>query len=822
MSGADDGNGGDVTGPPNGNEDGVGTDYGAHSITVLEGRDAVRTRPAMYIGSTGLPGLHHLVYEVVDNSIDEALAGYCDQVDVVVHRNGSVSVQDNGRGIPVDLHPEKGVPGLELVMTVLHAGGKFDDNAYKVSGGLHGVGVSVVNFLSEWLEVEVQLDGKRYGMRFEQGLGTQGLTVLGDTEGRGTRVSFKPDGLIFEDTNFDFDVLSGRLRELAFLNSGVTITIRDERSGASHDFSYEGGIRTFIEHLNKNKHPVHPEVVYLQGEKDEVEVELAFQYNDGYSEQLFTYVNNIHTLEGGTHLSGFRGALTRSMNAYASNALKKATTLGGEDVREGMVGVLSVKMPNPQFESQTKIKLGNPEVKGIVDSIVYDRLNAFLEQNPSVGKVILEKAQEAARAREAARKAKELARRKGALEISTLPGKLADCAERDPELCELFLVEGDSAGGTAKMGRDRHTQAILPLRGKILNAEKARYDRILANEEIRSLVTALGTGIGEEDFDVSKLRYHKIIVMTDADVDGSHIRTLLLTFFFRQFRSLIEDGYLYIAQPPLYGVRGKGKKLSYKKNEQELEDHLLDTAVEGIALAGRNGSGEDVELQGAALRTFLGRAARMIRSLGIFERMRMDPRILVRLARDGRGPDDLVSEELPAWMTGLAEELTALDPAYARATWTVQEGSTGPRVVWSTPANGRVNRTVIGRELLGSPEYQRLLEEAQESISKVSGPYRLTRGDDVEEHPDSTSLVQSVLDRVQQKLNVQRYKGLGEMNADQLWETTMDPETRTLLRVSLSDAVQADEIFTLLMGDEVEPRRQFIEENALQVRNLDV
>jgi len=802
-----------------------GHNYTADDITVLEGRDAVRTRPAMYIGSTGPDGVHHCVYEVIDNSIDEALAGYCKNIGLTIHIDGSVTVQDDGRGIPVDIHPDKGISAVEVVMTILHAGGKFDSNSYKVSGGLHGVGVSVVNFLSEWLHVQVKRNGKTHAMRFERGITVSPLAEIGVTDERGTRVTFKPDPLIFQDINVDYDTLVRRLRELAFLNPGVNISIADERTDESQQFAYEGGIRTFVEHLNKNKKTLHAEPVFFEGDRDDVHVEVALQYNDGYNEVLLTFVNNIHTMEGGTHLTGFRGALTRTMNAYAAQALKKVSPLSGEDVREGLTGVLSVKMPNPQFESQTKIKLGSLEVKGIVETVVNDKLGAYLEQNPQVARALIEKALDASRAREAARKAKELARRKGALDVGNLPGKLADCEERDPAKSELFLVEGDSAGGTAKQGRDRRTQAILPLRGKILNAEKARYDKILKNEEIRSLITAIGTGIGTDDFDLSKLRYHKIVLMTDADVDGSHIRTLLLTFFFRQFPALIEGGYLYIAQPPLYGLTNKKGEMSYKKNEQELADHLLDLAVDRVTVEGLGARGDSIQIAGEALRNFLSKAVRIEHGLATFARLRMDERLVRTLVEDGFPSSALENAaELEEWTRRIEQRLLERYPDLGRATWTIEQDPEHGRrkVIWLTGSNGRAKRTVVGAELLASPDYERIQRLASDSVRHVGPAYKLKVGDDESTVAETGSLVTQVLDAAKKGLTLQRYKGLGEMNAEQLWETTMDPTKRTLMQVSSTDAVVADEIFTLLMGDEVEPRRQFIETNALHVRNLDV
>ena len=639
-------------------------EYSASQIQVLKGLEAVRKRPGMYIGSTGPRGLHHLVYEVVDNAVDEALAGYCDRIDVVIHPDNSVSVTDNGRGIPVDKHPTEKLPGVEVAMTILHAGGKFDKRSYKVSGGLHGVGVSVVNALSEWLEVEVRRDGKVHHQRYARGDKTKELEVIGKTKETGTKVTFKPDFEVFPEINYSFDTLSNRLRELAFLNKGLRITLVDERpdeSGAKRHEEYyaEGGIKEFVEFLRGTRRPLHPKPVYLEASREEAEIELALQYDDGYTENTFTFVNNINTHEGGSHLTGFKAALTRSLNEYArkNNSLKKELdSLSGDDVREGLTCVLSIKVREPQFEGQTKTKLGNSEIKGAVEQVVNDKLSAFLEENPSVARAIIDKAINAARARIAARKARELVRRKNALEGSVLPGKLADCSISDPALCEIYLVEGDSAGGSAKQGRDRAYQAILPLRGKILNVEKARLDKILSNEEIRTIIAAIGTGIGEDDFDVKSARYHKIIIMTDADVDGAHIRTLLLTFFYRHMRQLIEGGMIYIAQPPLYRVaRGKEEHYAYAEDERDQ----------------------------------------------IVQRMQ------------------------------------------------------------TQKADGK-------------------------------------------------------------NINIQRYKGLGEMNPEQLWKTTMDPETRTILQVTLDDAIEADQIFSTLMGDDVEPRRKFIEENARYVKNLDV
>jgi DNA gyrase subunit B len=767
----------------------------------------------MYIGSTGADGLHHLVYEIVDNSIDEALAGYCTEIHVAIHTDGSVTVTDNGRGIPTDIMPKEGRPAAEIVLTKLHAGGKFDNDAYKVSGGLHGVGVSVVNALSEWLILEIWRGGKVWIQGYERGTPKADLHSTAQTDKRGTRVNFKPDPKIFETTEFSFETLSQRLRELAFLNKGLLITIEDERSEKRHDFHYTGGIVSFVEHLNKNKTPLHDRVIYFQGLKDGIDLEIALQYNDGYQEQIFTFANNINTHEGGTHLIGFKAALTRTLNNYAvSNSLFKELkeNLSGDDVREGLVCVISVKLPQPQFEGQTKTKLGNSEVKGIVEALVNDGLGKFLEESPAVAKRIIGKAVEAARAREAARRARELVRRKGALDSMSLPGKLADCQERSPELSEIFIVEGDSAGGSAKQGRDRRTQAILPIKGKILNVEKARYDKMLTHAEIVAMITALGTGIGADDFDISKLRYHKVIIMTDADVDGSHIRTLLLTFFYRQMVELIERGYVYIAQPPLFKVK-KGKFEQYIKDERQMAQFLLKKATENLTL--QNGAGR--ALTGPELTSFI---EKLIELNGLFLKVNrhvQDARVLEYLLSVNAGSKGFLAD--PSNVETVKAELASLgyilevfaDEEHGEMKITYREGSQTPRT--------------IGHQLLSGGEYQRLtaLHKALRELEQP--PFIVRTENQTESKRDSRQeLIDYLMELGKKDLQIQRYKGLGEMNPEQLWETTMDAEKRTLLQVQINDKVFSDDIFTILMGDAVEPRRQFIEENALEVKNLDI
>lgn len=800
--------------------------YGAEAIKILKGLDAVRKRPAMYIGSTGPEGLHHLVYEVVDNSVDEALAGYCKNIEVIIHHDGSCTVIDDGRGIPTEPHPgdPEGRSAAEIVLTELHAGGKFESKAYKISGGLHGVGVSVVNALSEWLELEIRQNGLVYQQSYERGRPKTPLTVVGKTKARGTKITFKPDPEIFETTEFNADTLAQRLRELAFLNRGLQITLKDERTGRKEVFNYKGGIVSFVEHLNKNKTPIHAKPIYIEGEKEDVIVEIAIQYNDGYAETIYTFANNINTREGGTHLIGFKSALTRTVNSYGLKAgiLKEGKdTLTGEDIREGLTAVVSVKLPNPQFEGQTKMKLGNTEVKGIVESLVNDRLSQYFEENPSVARKIVEKALQAARAREAARKAKELTRRKGLLDDTTLPGKLADCTEKDPGLSELFIVEGDSAGGSAKQARDRRFQAILPLRGKILNVEKARFDKMLSSEEIKVLITALGTGIGPDDFDISKIRYHKIILMTDADVDGAHIRTLLLTFFFRQMPEVIEKGYLYIAQPPLYRVK-RGKQEFYVQTDAELQDMLLkiiQNEVEVIA-GGKKISSEELPKNLKTLQA-------IDKLLQWFKERRVDPDVLMFLVARS------VTKETLKAKTRVKELLSSLKEQIPDAqTGEIEEDE--EHGGYKFKVKRQTYRFTVDYELVASPDYKEL-ESLYRSRQDFVAPYKVMVHKKEETAQSGTVLSQKefefrtdkelleyVLSLSKKGLTIQRYKGLGEMNPAQLWETTMDPEKRSLLRVTIEDSVKADEIFTILMGDQVEPRKEFIMKHALEVRNLDI
>jgi DNA gyrase subunit B len=789
-------------------------DYGAGAIRILEGLEAVRVRPAMYIGSTGEAGLHHLVYEVVDNSVDEALAGFCSEVAVTIHIDNSVTVVDDGRGIPVGPHPA--LPELdaaEVVMTKLHAGGKFDHAAYKVSGGLHGVGISVVNALSELVELEIWRDGKVYRQSYSRGVPQTRLEQTGKTDRRGTKVTFKPDPQIFETTTFSFDTLSSRLRELSFLNRGILITLSDERDGKKHRFQYEGGIASFVEHLNRNKETLPTKPISIEGERDGVVVEIAMQWNDGYSENIHCYANNINTHDGGSHLAGFRGALTRSLNGYGTSAgmLKEGEGFEGEDTREGLTAVISVKVPNPQFEGQTKAKLGNSEVKGIVESLMNERLAAFLEENPPDAKRVVGKILDAARAREAARKARDLTRRKGALDGAGLPGKLAECQERNPEKCELFLVEGDSAGGSAKQGRDRGFQAVLPLRGKILNVEKARLDKTLSSEEIRNMIAALGTGVGKDDFDAAKLRYHRIIIMCDADVDGSHIRTLLLTFFYRQMKELIERGHLHIAQPPLYKVK-HGKTQTYLKDEHALDAFLLSRAAENRKV--RLASGQEIE--GQKLAHLVGKMVTVSKLLERIER-RGVPRVLPELLLRGKVKDKDVFTDKNA----LKELIRPLRESGADVFLEedLEHGNYDIRM--RTGVNGHTRELVVDDEFVASAEY-RALYSAYEEVREFDQPPLVVVDGRETTVASREALVAHVLAEGKKGIAISRYKGLGEMNADELWETTMDPATRTLLQVKLEDDEVAENIFTTLMGDAVEPRRQFIEENALNVRNLDI
>ena len=799
--------------------------YGADSIKVLEGLEAVRKRPAMYIGSTGKDGLHHLVYEVVDNSIDEAVAGYCDHITVIIRVDNSIVVNDNGRGIPVDLHKTEGVSAAEVVLTKLHAGAKFTNDSYKISGGLHGVGVSVVNALSSILEVEIRRDDLVYAQSYVNGTPTAPLEIIGKTKGRrGTKITFKPNEEIFEDIEYSFDTLSNRLRELAFLNPGVMIDLADERTDKKSEFFYEGGIVSFVEYINRNKKVLHKNPIYVQGSKEDCYVEVALQYNDTYLENIFSFANNINTTEGGTHLIGFRSALTRVFNNYATsnNILKNGKeSLRGEDVREGLSCVISVKIKNPQFEGQTKTKLGNSDVKGLVEGIVYEKMNSYLEENPGVAKQLLGKCIDAARARDAARRARELTRRKSALEVGALPGKLADCQERDPAHSEIYLVEGDSAGGSAKQGRDRRNQAILPLRGKVLNVEKAHFDKMLQNEEIKVIVTALGTGIGQGDYDVSRLRYHKVVIMTDADVDGLHIRTLLLTFFFRQMRELIERGYLFIAQPPLFKVTDRKQEL-YIRDEEGLKTHVLQSGVAKIRLLTGNGS----SLTGERLYGIIRKVMRIETGLDKFEKEDLDRDIIRILAGDPAvRDDDFRMEEA---LDRVARRTTmAAGEKVAGYTLEADQEHGGFRMVFQIRRNGHTLSTTVDRAILRTPKFTEIRALLSQIVNLGEAPYRLVfdeAGDTgaQEEIGSMTTLVEYIINAGKKGLSIQRYKGLGEMNPEQLWETTMNPEKRTLLQVRVEDAVIADQIFTTLMGDQVEPRRDFIYKNALYATNLDL
>lgn len=799
--------------------------YGAGSIKVLKGLDAVRKRPGMYIGDTDDgTGLHHMVYEAVDNSIDEALAGHCDRIEVILHSDDSVTVRDNGRGIPVDMHPEEGRSAAEVIMTVLHAGGKFDSNSYKVSGGLHGVGVSVVNALSEYLELEIRRNGKLYACRFEHGNTVKSLEVIGKAEGTGTEVRFLPSLDTFSHRNMSFDTLSKRLRELSFLNSGVRIELIDERTDHKQVFEYEGGITAFVEHLNSTRTPVHKECISVVGEKDDVGIELSMQWTDVYQEHVFCFTNNIPQRDGGSHLAGFRAALTRCVNNYAAaNGLlkKHKVQLTGDDCREGLTAVLSVKVPDPKFSSQTKDKLVSSEVRPAVESTVAERLAEWFEENPTEAKRIVGKAAEAAMARDAARKARDLTRRKGALDISSLPGKLADCQEKDPASSELFLVEGDSAGGSAKQGRDRRTQAILPLKGKILNVEKARFDKMLSSQEIGTMITALGTGIGKEDFDIAKLRYHKIVIMTDADVDGSHILTLLLTFFYRQMPEVIERGHLYIAQPPLYRV-ARGKKARYVASDDALFDFLTESGTADKTLHPGGGANP---ISGDRLQTAV-RSIHRLQRLQARLSQRLDGKILNLLVETGKIDAAIMRDE-----SKLTERMQHLNRRFDEVTrvdeilkWEIREDldKGGYQVLFERRDHGRLMMSRLDRDLVSTAEFveaQKLCTTIQAMINE--GAY-ITHGDkrwDIKHYEDITRLIE---EEGRKGLTIQRYKGLGEMDPEQLWETTMDAENRTLLQVTLEDVVTADETFSTLMGDAVDPRRRFIQENALKVRNLDV
>ncbi len=795
-------------------------EYGADSIKVLKGLDAVRKRPGMYIGDTDDgSGLHHMVYEVVDNGIDEALAGHADFVSVIIHADNSVSVMDNGRGIPTDIHAEEGVSAAEVIMTQLHAGGKFDQNSYKVSGGLHGVGVSVVNALSDWLELRIWRNGKEHIARFERGDTVRHLEVVGDAQGKsGTEVRFLASTDTFSNLDYSFKTLENRLRELAFLNSGVRIILEDHRPAEMlrSELFYEGGVREFVRHLDRSKSPVMPEPIYMNGERDGIGVEIAMWWNDSYHETVLPFTNNIPQRDGGTHMAGFRGALTRTINAYAQSsgiAKKEKVNFTGDDAREGLTCVLSVKVPDPKFSSQTKDKLVSSEVRPAVESLVNDKLAEWFEENPAHAKSIVGKIIEAALAREAARKARELTRRKTALDVASLPGKLADCQERDPAKSELFLVEGDSAGGSAKQGRSRQNQAVLPLKGKILNVERARFDRMLSSQEIGTLITALGTGIGRDEFDMSKLRYHKIIIMTDADVDGAHIRTLLLTFFFRQMPELIEAGHLYIAEPPLYKV-SRGKSEVYLKDKPALEDYLIAQGVEGAVL--RLATGE--EIVGTDLARVVTEARAVRRSLQSFP-THYPQHILEQAAIAGALLPEALAAHPQELADSVAQRLDLVAVEYERG-WqgrpTQDGGLRLSRVLRGVEEGRRLDGGV-----LRSGEARRLAAHTNSLQDVYSQPAELIRRDRKQKIYGPVDLLEAILAEGEKGLNLQRYKGLGEMNPDQLWETTLDPEARTLLQVKIDNLAEADDIFTKLMGDVVEPRRDFIQRNALSVENLD-
>jgi DNA gyrase subunit B len=790
-----------------------GHKYDAKSIKVLGGLEAVRLRPAMYIGSTGEMGLHHLVWEVVDNSVDEAMAGFADEINVTVHADNSVTVVDNGRGIPVDMHQTEKRPAAEVVLTVLHAGGKFDSDTYKVSGGLHGVGVSVVNALSDWLELEISRDGAVWEQTYEKGKPTNKLKQTGKTRKTGTKVTFHPDPTIFDKTEYSFDTLAQRLRELAFLNKGLKITLTDERTEKTTEFRFTGGITEFVKHLNRGKSTLHDSPIYIEGKRGNVEIEIALQYNDTYGENIFAFANTINTVDGGTHLSGFRSALTRSINNFASAAgmlkeQKDEVTITGDDVREGLVAVVSVRLPQPQFEGQTKGKL-NSDIKGDVEQLVNEKLGEWFDKHSTVARRIIGKCIEAARAREAARKARELTRRKSAMDSSGLPGKLADCQERDPARCELFVVEGESAGGSAKQGRDRKYQAILPLKGKILNVEKARYDKMLGHEEIRAIITALGTGIGKDDFDAGKLRYHKIILMTDADVDGSHIRTLLLTFFFRHMKELIERGHIYIAQPPLYRVK-RGKTEKYIRDERDFARELMKRATEDHVVKAKEG----VTLQGGGLTSFLLNVQEYAAVAAKLGRRLREPGLADLLAESGldKKTDFEDKKSLEKLLREIDKTKLKLDGKIV-----FDEEHSLHEIQFGPPHNTKINWA-----LAATAEYKRLRALAKQIDEFNKPPFTVSRNGDKVSKGKAQEVLDYILEDAKKDFTITRFKGLGEMNPTQLWETTMNADTRTLLKVKLEDAVAAEDIFTTLMGENVEARRKFIEDNALEVVNLDI
>jgi len=808
----------------------AGLVYDSEQIKVLEGLEAVRKRPGMYIGDTFARGYHHLVYEVLDNSVDEAMAGYCTEIKTTLNLDGSICIEDNGRGIPTSIHSTEGVSGVEVVMTKLHAGGKFEKDAYKVSGGLHGVGISVVNALSEWLKVEVKQKGVLYGMEFRKGAPVAPLAEIGKTDQTGTKVTFYPDHTIFTEANgFDIDTIVHRIRELAYLNAGLKFLVVDDRNDKNYEFHFEGGLKSYVEEVNKTKSPLFPEPIFLKSERENISMEVALQYNAGYQENIFTYANNISTTEGGTHLAGLKGALTRCINSYANkNDLLKGSKEGiqGDDTREGLAAVISVKVPEPQFEGQTKTKLGNSDVKGFVEQMVGEHLTNFFEENPQVAKIVVNKALEASRAREAAKKARELVRRKGALDSAALPGKLADCQNENPEEAELFLVEGDSAGGSAKQARDKVNQAILPLKGKILNVEKARFDKMLAFEEIRTMITALGTGIGSDNFDISKLRYHKVVIMTDADVDGSHIRTLLLTFFYRQMNELVARGHLYIAQPPLYKVK-RGKSERYIKDEHAFAEMIVSGGTAGTELRSADG----IVIDEAKMKHQIISLKRIEPLLEAFKKERKDPRVVQELARftpeevDGALSTTSQAEALAARLE------SALTSRYTGAVRVLvdqkalKSGQLENRIISETRLKGIQKRTVLSSIITNRPEFKKLQTILNEAKKLGTGPFSLIETEGrktVAEYDYVEDLLGAIEQRGRKGLTISRFKGLGEMNPEQLWDTTMNAEARTLLQVRVEDAMSADQIFTVLMGDQVEPRRQFIEENALNTKNLDI
>ncbi len=810
------------------NEEAKINNYTEDDIKVLEGLEAVRLRPAMYIGNVDVAGLHHLVYEVVDNSIDEAMAGYCDLIKVTIHTDNSISVVDNGRGIPVGIHKKEKIPAVEVVMTKLHAGGKFDNHSYKVSGGLHGVGVSVVNALSSFLELEIYSEGKIHYQTYERGIKASELAVIGASRKHGTKVHFVPDNQIFTATEFSYDILVRRLRELAYLNKGVKITIEDERSDEKEEFLFKGGINEFVEYINRRNAALH-KPIFMEGIKNDVQIEIAIQYNDTYTEKLLSFANNINTIEGGFHLIGFKAGLTRSINQYATNGnLPKnmQAKITGDDVREGLTAIISVRIPQPQFEGQTKTKLGNSEVKGLVESLINEKLSSFFEENPAVAKKIISKNIDAARARDAAKRARDIARSKGALLDATLPGKLAECQESDPALRELFIVEGDSAGGSAKQGRDRKYQAILPLKGKILNVEKARFDKILRSEEITNIFTVLGTGVGKEEYNIDKIKYHKVIIMTDADVDGSHIRTLLLTFFYRQMPEIVDKGYLYIAQPPLFKV-GKGKNEKYLKDETDFNDWILKKLCDQKYItSGNNGE----KISGHRLYLFICDLTEYYLGLSKLEKRGIPPELVELLINHEVGDKDFLQDETK--MTAISDLLVQSGYQVNELDWNEERNVfelliTGHSSEQKKEFIGGKSFTPIkiGRGLIYSSDYQKSLLTGI-NIKKYDLPpfnvFSVEKDALADTANDKYELMELLLKEGKKGINIQRYKGLGEMNPDQLWHTTMNPEKRTLLQVRVDDMVDTDEIFTILMGEEVEPRREFIQNNALEVNTLDI